>query len=172
MFADLGKVVLKNGEEVQAGVVAGPDTEWAERVEALLKHKGDPWNWQNARVLRDDVGIDARFFLLHRDGQPFANIMTAERRGVGILGHVWTRPEDRKQGAASALMGLSLSDFRTRHGRALFLGTGFDSPAYHLYSKHGFTALEDRSGAMAYHSESKEQFDDSYFKKGPTSIEP
>ena len=172
MLVDLCQVVLKNGEEVRAGVVVGPDAAWAEKVEALLEHKGDPWNWQNGVVLRDDVGIDARFFLLHRDGRPFANIMTVERRGVGILGHVWTKPEDRRQGAASALLDLSLSDFSSRRGQALFLGTGFDSPTFHLYARHGFSAIEDKSGTMVYYSESKEEFECSYFKDGPTCIEP
>ena len=105
MYTSMGQVVLKVGERVEMGVVRGPDIQWAPRLEEMLAHKGDPWVWQNATVLREDVGIEARFYVLHRDGLPLANIMTAERAGVGIFGHVWTQPRDRRQGAASAVAG-------------------------------------------------------------------
>ena len=59
------------------------------------------------------------FTLLHRDGDPFANIMTIEYRGVGLLGHVYTRPEDRRQGAAMQLMACLMEHFRQRGGQAL-----------------------------------------------------
>jgi hypothetical protein len=45
----------------------GPDLEWADRIVALLEHKGEPWNWQNQAVLRDYIGLDVRFFILHKD---------------------------------------------------------------------------------------------------------
>ena len=35
----------------------------------FLSHKGDVWNWQNAEVLREDMGIEVRFYVAHRDGR-------------------------------------------------------------------------------------------------------
>ena len=131
MYEALGHVILATGEQVEVGVVVGPDPRWAERLEKLLCHKGEPWNWQNSRVLRTDTGIGSRFYVLHRGGIPFANAMIAELSGVGILAHVWTRPEDRQRGACSALMRALMEDFRSRHGRALFLFTRFGSVAHH-----------------------------------------
>ena len=103
MYESIGTVTLKDGEQVEAGVVIGPDPAWADRVGDLLNHKGGVWRWQNARCLRDDLGIDVRFYLVHRDGAPFANMLTATRHGVGHFGHVYTRPEDRRKGALATL---------------------------------------------------------------------
>lgn len=171
MYTSMGQVVLKVGERVEMGVVRGPDIQWAPRLEEMLAHKGDPWVWQNATVLREDVGIEARFYVLHRDGLPLANIMTAERAGVGIFGHVWTQPRDRRQGAASAVMERQMADFRRRGGRALFLGTGFDSPAYHIYRRFGFESIAAGSGQMACYTTSGEQFDSEYFAPAPSEIQ-
>jgi hypothetical protein len=74
--------------------------------------------------------------------------MTIERGGVGLFGHVWTDEADRGQGAASWLLELLLSDFRARGGRALWLGTGYDTHPYRLYAKHGFRGLEERHNEM------------------------
>lgn len=171
MYETLGKVELRGGEEVAAGVVTGPDLAWAERVEQLLGHKGDVWRWQNSQAIRRELGVDMRFYLLHRDGDPFANMMTAEHFGVGHFGHVWTNPADRRKGAASLLMGLQIAHFRERGGRALFLGTEYDSPAYHIYASRGFTGIEEESGNMEYYAASRESFEAEYFASGPTEIQ-
>jgi len=172
MYEALGQAILKTGETVQAGVVIGPDAEWAERIEELLSHKGDPWNWQNSQALRNPLGIDVYYYLLHRNGVPFANIMTAELAGVGHLGHVWTQPEDRQKGASSSLMSLQMEDFRSRKGKALFLGTGYDSVPYHMYSRFGFKGIEPKSGYMEWYATSKEAFEGTYFAQGKTEIQP
>jgi len=171
MYESLGPLELKTGENVEVGAVRGPDLEWADRVEALLGHKEGVWNWQNSTVVREEVGIDVCFYLLHRDGEPFANILTATCDGVGHFGHVWTKPEDRRKGAASRLMGLQMEQFRRRGGRALFLGTGYDTPPYHIYAAHGFVGLERLSGSMEYYTTSKGEFESEYFARGPTAIE-
>jgi len=172
MYREKGRIALASGEQVEVGVVIGPDVEWAERVEKLLGHKGDPWNWQNHEVLMADVGIDTRFYVLHRRGMPFANIMTAEYSGVGILGHVWTNPEDRGKGACSTLMNVLIEDFTSRQGKALFLGTGYDSIAYHIYARFGFKSVEARSGFMEWYATSRSEFEATYFKKAETEIQP
>jgi hypothetical protein len=172
MYTDLDTIVLRSGESVTAGVVHCPDTDWADRIETLLLHKGGIWNWQNSTVLRNAVGIDVRFYLLHRDGRPFANIMTAEHDGVGLLGHVWTHPDDRRQGAIKQLMTLQMEDFRARGGRALYLGTDYDSAPYHIYLGFGFEGIEPNSGYMDYYQTSRGAFQEQYYASGPTAIEP
>ncbi|MBI2504790.1 MAG: GNAT family N-acetyltransferase, partial [Candidatus Latescibacteria bacterium] len=174
MYTSLGSVSLKRGEAVEVGVVRGPDLEWAERVEGLLGHKGPIWQRQNAAaVCREcrDLGIEANFYLLHRDGKPLANIATFTHRGVGHFGHVWTVPEDRRQGAASQLMGVQMAHFRQEGGRALFLGTGYDSAPYHIYASHGFVGLEPKSGQMEYYSQTRAEFEEEYFAKGAVQVE-
>jgi hypothetical protein len=98
--------------------------------------------------------------------------MIAELSGVGILGHVWTNPKDRQKGACSKLMGMQMEDFQSRQGKALFLGTGFDSVAYHIYARFGFRGVEPQSGYMAWYATSKDEFEAAYFKMGKTSVQP
>lgn len=171
MYTKLDDVVLRSGEKVEAGVVAGPDLEWRERIEKLLGHKGEPWEWQNDELLTKESGVEARFHILHRDGEPFANIMTVEHKGVGIFGHVWTVPGDRGQGAASSLMALQMENFRARGGRALYLGTGYDSQAYHIYQRHGFQSIMTNSGVMSYFAASREEFEAPYFAAGAATVQ-
>lgn len=153
MYELLGTVTLRSGEVVEAGVVKGPEPTWSERLTKLLLHKGEPWHWQNTQFLERELGIDAYFYLLHRAGIPFANIMTAEVDGVGHFGHVWTEPADRQQGASSQLMALQMAHFRDRGGAALYLGTGYESVAYRMYQRFGFASIEAESGYMAYYTE-------------------
>lgn len=172
MYESLGTVTLKGGETVDAGVVIGPDPEWADRVADLLSHKGEVWRWQNGECLRSDLGIDARFYLLQRDGEPFANMLTATHRGVGHFGHVYTVPEERRKGAASALMRRLMQDVRRRGERALFLGTGFDSPPYHIYAGEGFVGLEPGCGLMDWYVDSRARFEEEWFAAGPVEVRP
>ena len=37
--------------------------------------KGGVWQWGNEKVLRESLEIEAYFYILHRDGTPFANVM-------------------------------------------------------------------------------------------------
>lgn len=159
MYTELKPVTLRSGEEVTAAVVQGPDADWADRICPMLQHKGEPWTWQNASVLTRDLGIDAYFYVLHRAGRPFANVMTIEGDGVGIFGHVWTDPADRRQGASSHLIRQQMDHFRRRSGRALYLGTGYGSGAYRIYARHGFESVEPASGYMAYVPAGAEAFE-------------
>ena len=168
MYEKLASVTLRTGERVELGLIVAPDSEWAERVEALLGHKGGDANWQNSEFLRSNSGVEAYYYVLHRDGVPFSNVMSAELGGVGIFGHVWTNPEDRRKGAISRLMEVQMEHFRRRGGKALYLGTEFDSPAYHIYRKEGFESVEAASPYMEYYSSSKKEFEAWYFAKGET----
>lgn len=170
MYESLGTVRLSDGETVEGGVVIGPDLEWADRVEVLLGHKGEMWRWGNTVVLREELGLDVFYYILHRDGDPFVNMMNIEIDGVGLYGHVFTKPEERRNGAASGLMRPMMEHYRSRGGQALYLGTGFDSHPYHMYAKEGFIGLEDKSGQMAYYPDSETAFYDRYFAEGPMEI--
>ena len=172
MYEKLDDVRLKNGEAVELGVVKGPDADWADRIDDdLLGHKGPTWRWGNRLVLEQDLDCDAFFYILHREGVPFSNVMTIEYRGVGILGHVFTRPEDRRQGAASAIFTHLMAHFEQRNGRALVLGTGYDSPPYHIYKSFGFEGLMPTSGVMAFYLPDEATFRHNYFQAGEVVID-
>jgi GNAT superfamily N-acetyltransferase len=166
------ETVLKNGESVATAVILAPAETWHKRIADLLHHKGEMWRWQVAQLLAGQSGIESRFYLLHRDAAPFCNILTIERNGVGMLGHVWTKPEDRGQGAASQLMRLVMEDFQARGGRSLYLGTGFESTAFHIYRKQGFQSIEANSGVMAFFPDGRAGFEADYFAPGETAIAP
>jgi GNAT superfamily N-acetyltransferase len=172
MYQNLESVTLKTGEKVEAGVVMGPDPEWADQLIELLHHKGDPWKWQIAELFKSNQGIDAYAYILHREGIPLANIMTVELSGVGFLTHVFTEPDDRSKGASSSLMKLQMEHFASRQGKALFLDTDFGSVAYRIYEKFGFRSIEKEFDSMAYHATSREEFEAAYFTTAETAIQP
>ena len=170
MITPLNPITLRSGETVEAAILTAPESTWASRMLDMLSHKGDPWNWQNAAVLERDLELDAFFYVLHRDGQPFANIMTVERNGVGIFGHVWTNPADRQKGASTQLMALQMANFQRRGGRALYLNTG--SPvARAIYERFGFNRVEPESSLMHYFGDAPVRFEAAYFR-GEGEIRP
>lgn len=172
MFTELGQVKLGTGEVVGAAVVRGPDLAWARRIEKMLLHKGDPWNWQNTELLRLETGVMASFFVLYRSDAPFSNIMLVENGGVGLLGHVWTEPADRGVRASSILMERVLADFERRGGQAVFLGTGFDTAPWHYYRRRGFEPVEPGSGYMGRYARSREEFEKAWFGATAAVVEP
>jgi len=173
MYERLGQVTLKTGEAAEVGRVLGPDPVWGPKLMYLLGHKGQPWAWQIAQSLeRDDLGFASHFYVLSKGGTPFANICTFEAEGVGTLGHVYTSTQERRKGAADLLMRALMDDFRARGGRALYLGTEYDTPPYHLYARHGFVGREEGSGYMFYFEGSRQAFETAHFAAGPARIEP
>lgn len=172
MYQGLEKIILKTGEAVEAGVVIGPDAEWRDRILELLKHKPPIYNWQNAELLTEDVGVEVRFTILHRDGTPLSHMMTTTLQGVGIFGHVWTVPAERQNGAASLLMDRLMQHFQDCSGQALFLGTGYDSHAYHIYRRRGFESIEPGQGLMRFSTQEFSDFEAGYFAPGPTEVLP
>jgi len=91
MQQDLGTVVLHSGERVAAAVISAPGSEWADRLTGLLGF-GEPSNWGIFEVLTKSPRVQAYFYVLHRNGVPFSNMMTCEVNGVGLFGHVFTSP--------------------------------------------------------------------------------
>jgi GNAT superfamily N-acetyltransferase len=172
MFTELGTTVLKSGEEVEVGVVTGPDAAWHDRLDGFLAHKGGIWSHEVRFVLSEPCGLDARFYVLHRGGVPFSHIMTTTLQGVGILGHVYTNPDDRGQGAATLLMQKQLEHFQSQGERSLYLGTTYDSPAFHIYRKQGFVGLEDASGHMTFTPSTLTAFEGEYFALDNATVIP
>jgi hypothetical protein len=172
MLESQSHIKLSNGEQVEVAIITCPGLTWAERVEKLLAHKGEPWNWQNSQFLRTDVGFETRFYLLHRKGVPFANILLSEGNGLGIVNHVWTVPEDRQKGASKSLMHIVMNDFKARQGQALFLQAGYGEIAYHMYRNFGFESIESQSGYMHWYSNTETVFLENFFAAGPTKVTP
>lgn len=163
MYTKLRTVKLKSGEKMEIGVVQAPDIEYAEVINSFLAHKGGLWVWHIKRCLEESLDELETYFYIGKleNGEVIANIMTVEHLGVGILGHVFTKPEHRRKGACTNVMAEQMEHFRKRGGRALHLGTGYDSPAYHIYSKHGFESVIPKSGFMKYYV--TPNFEETYF---------
>ena len=172
MIESRSQVTLKSGEVVDFTVVSGPDKKWQNRIEALFAHKGDPWRWQNRQFLGADLGFDRRYYILHRNETPFAGMLISEFGGVGVLNHVWTKPEDRGEGASSSLMRHLMKGFEVRQGKMMVLHTGYGSIAYSMYKKLGFDSIEPKSKYMHWHSDTEMAFYRDYFAESRTSIKP
>ena len=151
MVRQLARVTLKSGERMQCLLVKEPEESWAKDVQRLLVHKRDHVHWHIARSIAGPLDeLETRFYLGVIEGEAVGNIMTVEYGGIGILGHVYTLPEQRRKGIASRIMAAQMKDFQERGGRTLTLGTGFDSPPYWIYHGYGFRSIVEGSGAMWY----------------------
>lgn len=167
----LGAEKLRSGETLEVRVITTPDPERAESIRNLLAHKGPGWDEHIRASLNGETDpLETRFYLGLIRGEAVANIMTVERFGVGILGHVFTQAEQRRKGICSALMSRLMAHFNRRGGKALLLGTGFESPPYWIYHSFGFRSL--RRGFMRYSAMPYEDFERDWFSEGSTSIAP
>jgi GNAT superfamily N-acetyltransferase len=162
MYGKLSEVRLKSGEIMEIGVVKAPDEEYAPEIAPFLGHKPGVFKWHIERSLREELDeLETYFYIGRLDDEIITNIMTVEHLGVGILGHVFTKPEHRRKGACSAVMREQMEDFRRRGGKALYLGTGYNGPAYHIYASFGFRSVVPGSGFMRYFVE--EDFESRWF---------
>ncbi|NCO38159.1 MAG: hypothetical protein COY42_17670 [Armatimonadetes bacterium CG_4_10_14_0_8_um_filter_66_14] len=151
MYAKLATDELKTGEPMEVGMVLCPDDDWAQRIIPFLWHKGGAWNAHTAGALNGEIrDLETRFYLGIVDGRLICNVMTVEWRGVGILGHVFTVPDQRRKGACNLVMARQMEEFRQRGGRCLYLGTGYDTHPYHIYRGFGFGDAAPESGFMVY----------------------
>ena len=175
MYQKLQDVTLKTNERVELGVVLAPEdkTQLGAQIRKLMGHKGEIWVWQVEKSLSGSYpGMETRFYILLKAGVPFANIMTSESHGVGIFGHVWTVPEERRKGAADIIHHHLMEDFKKRGGKALYLGTGYDTHPYRLYAKYGFRGVEPRSGYMYWFAQGQDAFESEAFAPAKTRQEP
>lgn len=163
MYTKLKNVKLKSEEEMEIGVVQAPDNEYADKIRPFLDHKPEIYKWHIGRCIEEELDELETYFYIGqlKNREIITNIMTVEHIGVGILGHVFTKPEHRRKGACTDVMASQMKHFRERGGRALYLGTGYDSPAYHIYSKYGFESVVPKSGFMKYYA--SPDFEESYF---------
>lgn len=169
MVHELGRTMLKSGEAMRVLKVTAPQPDWVDRILPFLGHKGESWlapmrqayeSGLDSLALSDFVGV-------LDDGTLVGNITTVEHRGIALLQHVFTPPEQRRKGIASALMQGLCDDFRARGGRAMYLSTGYDTPPYHIYEGFGFVGRGD-SGKMTWVLE--EGFAQKHFAAGPATI--
>lgn len=170
MITQLDSAALKTGERMDIVRVVSPEDSFAERIRAFLQHKGQPWMFHVAKAFEDDTDDLENYFYLGMLGEEIVfSVMTAEFRGIGDFGHVYTKPEHRRKHAASLVIERQMQDFRDRGAKALYLGTGFDSPAYHIYYRYGFRSLFPESGLMGYIN--GEEVVGEYFAEGEVRVE-
>ena len=153
MFNYLGQTNLKTGEIMSVARIDGPNPEWRPRLMSFLDHKGAPWAEQIEMALTsalDDLGSHFYLGLLpgRADDAPVCHILVSDYHGIGLLGHVYTQPEHRQKGAIKALMDLVMKDCRARGVNIVTLGTGFDSPPFHIYRAFGFEPIVPGEGSM------------------------
>lgn len=171
MYDKLGEVVLKTAERMEVGVITAPDAPHAEEVKQFLGHKGGNWEWHIQRCVTEVLdALETRFYVGKVEGHVITNIMTVEHEGVGILGHVFTLPQERRKGACKGVMRYQMEDFRERTGRALYLGTGYNSHPYYIYHSFGFESVFPESGFMKYYVNT--DFEECYFASAPTEPKP
>ena len=165
MYSKLAETTLKTGEMMEVGVITAPDEAHAEEVKGFLGHKGGGFKWHIERCVIESLdALETYFYVGKLDGTVITNIMTVEHRHVGILGHVFTTPEQRRKGACKGVMAHQMADFRRRGGEALYLGTGYNGHPYHIYKSFGFESVYPRSGFMGYYAIN--DFDSRYFASG------
>ena len=168
MYNKLGDALLKTGERMEVGVVTAPDTPHAEEVKQFLGHKPGNYKWHIERCVTEVLdALETRFYVGKLNGTVITNIMTVEYEGIGILGHVFTLPQQRRKGACKGVMAYQMEDFRQRSGSALYLGTGYNSHPYYIYHSFGFDSVFPESGFMKYHV--NEDFEERYFMPAPAA---
>ncbi|MDE0637249.1 MAG: hypothetical protein OXI43_15545 [Candidatus Poribacteria bacterium] len=166
MYEKLGNTVLKTGEQMEVGVINVPNEPHAEEIKKFLGHKPGNFKWHIERCVTESLdALETRFYVGKIDGNVITNIMTVEHEGIGILGHVFTLPEQRRKGACKGAMAYQMEDFRQRDGHALYLGTGYNGHPYHIYHSFGFESVIPESGFMKYHVNT--DFEARYFSPAP-----
>ena len=171
MYNQLGEVVLKTEERMEVGVITAPDESYAEEVKQFLGHKGGSYKWHIERCVTEVLdALETRFYVGKVEGRVITNIMTVEYEGIGILGHVFTLPRQRRKGACKGVMTYQMEDFRQRAGGALYLGTGYNSHPYYIYHSFGFESVFPESGFMKYQVNG--DFEERYFAPAPAQPKP
>ncbi len=149
MYTKLGEGRLKTSEPIEVGVVESPDEEWLPRVVPFLAHKSGDYQAHTRRALEGPLdGLETRFYVGHVSGRILSQIQVVGARGAGIVGHVYTLPEERRKGACHAVMEHQMEDCRRARFRVLCLGTAFESPPYWIYHSFGFRSVGPGNGCM------------------------
>ena len=167
MYNTFGEVELKTGERMEVGVVTSPDGPHAEEMKQFLGHKPGNYKWHIERCVTEVLdALETRFYVGKLDGDVITNIMTVEYEGVGILGHVFTLPQQRRKGACKGVMAYQMADFpATVRQRTLSRHGLQQAPPYSIYHSFGFESVFPESGFMKYHV--TEDFEERYFAPAP-----
>lgn len=122
-------------------LIIPPATEHWSALDDLIHHKGPPWLRDiEARLTHGVDGAQDAYAVIPDGGRFLACACINKHNTVGILGHVYTRPEFRRRGYARALMETLLAWFEMMGGQDLYLGTTSELDET-LYRKFGFTPL-------------------------------
>ena len=170
MYTPLKSTRLTTGEPLEIGVVLTPEASFRSRVVPFLGHKPGNFQWHFECAFEPGriADLETRFYLGLLDETPICNIMTVEYDGIGILGHVYTRPEQRRKSACRLVMTEQMTDFGMRNGRYLTLGTWFQSHPYWIYHDFGFRSISPDSGFMYY--QASDTFETDYFNSAEVKI--
>ena len=155
MIAALGQVNLKTGEPLTASLVEPPQPDYATRLCHFLRHKAPREFRGIAQRLQGRYAEHCldRYFVGEMAGRIVGQVWYGLPRagtGVGNFGHVYTDPEQRGKGIATALVRLAVADFhRQPHGRCLLCSAG--AGAAPIYRQFGFEFISPgaSSGPMA-----------------------
>lgn len=147
MYQRISRARLKGGEPAEIGFVQGPDPAWAGRLLPFLQHK-QPWFlFHIAKALVEPLDdLRTRFYLATVRDEIIASVMVVSAHGAGILGHVYTAPDWRRQGAIASVMDALMADIAGLD--VVTLSTRYDSVAYHIYHGFGFRPVAAGSGEM------------------------
>ena len=122
-------------------------TALTEQLHGFLGHKGEPW-LRDIRRRYQGTGTDL-CAVAWAGAVPAAHAwvgLDAASPILGLLGHVYTHPDHRRQGLARRLAEALLAESATHGGRYLILGV--DNPAAAaLYESLGFQTLNGPSAS-------------------------
>ncbi len=170
MHTVLRSLTLKTGETMDVVRVTAPDADYRDRILPFLAHKGPDWEVPMRENLDAPLeGLAQHFYVGVVGDEIVGNASHIEglERPVAILQHVFTRPERRRQGICSAVIGALTEDFIARGGRASYLHTGYQSTAYTIYQSRGFVGYRD-TGIMEWFPDP--DFRTDFFRPRPTTV--
>jgi GNAT superfamily N-acetyltransferase len=157
------------------GCVKCPDPSWGAQVIPFLGHKSRESREHFEQAFAGPLdSLDTRFYIGTIGGTAVTNVMIVgalrPAGGVGILGHVYTKPAHRQKGAYGALMAAQMAHVREVGYRVLSLSTGFETHPYWIYHKHGFRSIDGVSGKMKWLADPAAE--DDALRPGPTHVRP
>ncbi len=170
MHTVLRSAKLKTGETMDVVRVTCPDEEYRERILPFLAHKGPEWQVPLRENLAAPLeGLAQHFYLGVVGDEIVGNASHVEglARPVALLQHVFARPERRRQGICSAIINTLMADFVARGGRASYLHTVYQSPAYYIYQSVGYVGYRD-TGSMEWFPD--REFRTDYFLRRPATV--
>lgn len=121
-------------------IIPPAPTRWPALAD-LLRERGQPWlGDMEIRVAHGVPGAEDAFAILPSGGHVLASACVNKCGEIGVLEHVYTRPEHRRRGYARMLTETVLSWFEMTGGKWLFLFTTSELNES-LYRKFGFKPL-------------------------------